>query len=103
MCNVKRLIVPAMILAGAMVAAGTSAQAGCITKAGSGTGGDRSSAQFQAWEAVLQATSWGSWAGFMGSGMKVGTAPGYRVSGVRTSCRAGGLGQTCVMQATLCN
>lgn len=102
MRKIKRAIIPALAFAGALMAAG-AADAGCITKAGSGTGGDRSSAQFQAWEAVLQATSWGSWAGFMTSGMKVGTAPGYRVSGVRTSCKPGGLGQTCIMQATLCN
>jgi hypothetical protein len=103
MRKLKRAIVPALVFAGALVAAGAAAEAGCITKAGSGTGGDRSSAQFQAWEAVLQATSWGSWAGFMTSGMKVGSAPGYKVSGVKTSCKAGGLGQTCIMQATLCN
>ena len=104
MRNFKRLIVTSVVFAGALAVAGAAAQAGCITKAGSGTGGSRDSAMFQAWEAVLQATSWGSWASFMGSGMKIGTAPGYRVSGVRTSCKAGGLlGQTCTMQATLCN
>jgi hypothetical protein len=103
MRKLKRAIVPTLVFAGALVAAGAAAEAGCITKAGSGTGGDRSSAHVQAWDAVLQATSWGSWAGFMTSGMKVGSAPGYKVSGVKTSCKAGGLGQTCIMQATLCN
>ena len=59
--------------------------------------------QFQAWEAVLQATDWGSWAGFMSTGMKIGTAPGYKVSNVLTRCGKGGmLGQQCTMQATLC-
>jgi hypothetical protein len=61
------------------------------------------SAKFQAWEAVLQATDWGSWAGFMSTGMKIGTAPGYKVSNVITRCGKGGmLGQQCTMQATLC-
>ncbi len=57
---------------------------------------------FQAWEAVLQATDWGSWASFMSSGAKVGTAPGYKVSNVKSKCKAGGLGFECVMQAKLC-
>ena len=71
MRNFKRLIMTsALVFAGALAAAGTAAEAGCINKGGRGTGGSRDSAMFQAWEAVLQATSWGSWAQFMGSGMK---------------------------------
>jgi hypothetical protein len=101
--NFKRVIVPALAFAGALAVAGT-AQAGCVSKGGRGTGGSRDSAMFQAWEAVLQATSWGSWAQFMGSGMRVGSAPGYRVSNMRTSCKAGGmLGTECVITAHLCN
>jgi hypothetical protein len=103
MGKIMRGLVPAAAFAGAMLIAGAAAEAACITKAGSGTGGNKDSAMFQAWEAVLQATSWGSWAQFMTSGMKVGTAPGYKVSGFRSSCKAGGLGQTCFTQATLCN
>ncbi|MDX2204199.1 MAG: hypothetical protein NW223_15720 [Hyphomicrobiaceae bacterium] len=80
----------------------TGAEAACVKKAGQGTGGSVDSAKFQAWEAVLQATDWGSWAGFMAGGMKIGTAPGYKVSAVKSSCKAGGLGQECVMSATLC-
>ena len=83
--------------------AGTAAEAACVKKGGTGTGSSRDSAMFQAWEAVLQATDWGSWAGFMASGMKVGTAPGYRVSGLNSRCRAGGMmGQECTVWATLC-
>ena len=104
MRNFKRVMVPALVLAGALVVAGVAAEAACISKGGRGTGGSRDSAMFQAWEAVLQATSWGSWAQFMGSGMKVGSAPGYRVSNMRTSCKAGGmLGTECVITAKLCN
>jgi hypothetical protein len=100
----KRVMVPAMVFASALVAAGAMAEAGCVSKGGRGTGGSRDSATFQAWEAVLQATSWGSWAQFMGSGMKVGSAPGYRVSNLRSNCKPGGMmGTECVVTATLCN
>lgn len=74
----------------------------CVNKAGSGTNTTKDGALFQAWEAVLQATDWGSWSQFMATGAKIGTAPGYKVSGVSQKCSAGGLGQTCKMQATLC-
>jgi hypothetical protein len=101
--KIKHMIVPALAFAAALAVAGT-ADAGCISKGGRGTGGSRDSAAFQAWEAVLQATSWGSWAQFMASGAKVGSAPGYRVSNMRTSCKPGGmLGTECVITANLCN
>ena len=102
MSKYVRVLAPALALAGGLVLAG-AAEAACITKAGTGTGGSKDSAMFQAWEAVLQATDWGSWAGFMASGMKVGSAPGYKVSGLKSRCKAGGmLGQECTVQATLC-
>lgn len=96
------IMLPALAVAGVMFLA-SGAEAACVKKAGQGTGSSADSAKFQAWEAVLQATDWGSWAGFMSTGMKIGTAPGYKVSGVKSSCKPGGLGQTCVMSATLCN
>ena len=74
----------------------------CVNKAASGTNTTKDGAMFQAWEAVLQATDWGSWASFMSSGAKIGTAPGYKVSNVQSRCAAGGLGFNCKMQATLC-
>ncbi len=74
----------------------------CVNKAASGTNTTQDGAKFQAWEGVLQATDWGSWASFMGSGAKIGTAPGYAVSKVGTRCTKGGLGFECTMQATLC-
>ena len=76
--------------------------AACVGKGGKGTAVSVSAAKFQAWEAVLQATDWGSWAAFMAGGGKVPTAPGYRVSAVKSNCRPGGLGHVCVMQAHLC-
>lgn len=94
-------IASAAVVAGLLLSA-TAAQAQCVSKAGSGTGGNADSAKFQAWEAVLQATDWGSWAGFMSSGMKIGSAPGYKVSGLKSSCKPGGLGQTCIVSAKLC-
>ena len=102
MSKTVRGLLPALAFAGALLAAGVSAEAQCVTKRGEGTGGNADSAKFQAWEAVLQATDWGSWASFMAGGAKVPSAPGYKISNVRSACRAGGLGQTCWMQAKLC-
>jgi hypothetical protein len=95
-----KAIAVAVVASTFVMSAAASAQ--CVNKAGEGTGGNRENASFQAWEAVLQATSWGSWSQWISSGGKVGTAPGYKVSKVSTRCSAGGLGQVCVMQATLC-
>ena len=104
MKNLVRKFAPAVAAAGVLMMASVAAQAECVKKAGSGTGGTVDNAKFQAWEAVLQATSWGSWAQFMGSGMKVGSAPGYRVSNLRSNCKPGGMmGTECVVTATLCN
>jgi hypothetical protein len=92
-----------LLAATAMVAVAAAAQAECVTKAGKGTGGSDDSAKFQAWEAVLQATDWGSWGSWMVSSQTIGTAPGYRVSNVKTRCEAGGLlGRQCRIQAKLC-
>lgn len=75
----------------------------CVTKAGEGTGSNRDSAEFQAYEAVLQATDWGMWSVWMASSQKVGVAPGYTVSNVKKKCGPGGsLGVLCRIQATLC-
>jgi hypothetical protein len=93
-----------LLAASAVVAAAAVAQAECVTKAGKGTGTSDDNAKFQAWEAVLQATDWGSWSAWMvSSTTKIGQAPGYKVSNVRTSCTAGGmLGRECRIQAKLC-
>ena len=74
----------------------------CVNKAASGTNSTQDGAKFQAWEAVLQATDWGMWSSFMASGAKIGVAPGYKVSNVKSSCAKGGIGYSCKMQATLC-
>jgi hypothetical protein len=88
---------------GMLVAVGAVAHAQCISKAGKGTGGNDDSAKFQAWEAVLQGTDWGAWGAWMASSQTVGVAPGYKVSGVKSRCNAGGmLGRECVVQAKLC-
>src|SRR5262245_46423513 len=92
-----------VLAAGALAAASAVAQADCVSKAGKGTGTSDDSAKFQAWEAVLQGTDWGSWASWMASSQKVGTAPGYTVSNVKSRCAAGGfLGRECVVGAKLC-
>ena len=98
-----RTSVRLVLAAGALVAAAAVAQADCVNKAGKGTGGTDDSAKFQAWEAVLQGTDWGSWASWMASSQTVGTAPGYKVSNVKARCSAGGfLGRECVVGAKLC-
>lgn len=102
----RRKIITALaaVAVAAVVGLGSAAEAACVSKAGQGTGSTPDSAKFQAWEAVLQATDWGSWASFMAGGMKIGSAPGYKVSGLRTNCKpGGGLGYTCTVGARLCN
>ena len=91
----------AMVAAFVVGASGASAQS-CVNKAGEGTGGSKDSAMFQAYEAVLQATDWGMWSVWMATSQKVGVAPGYKVSKLSSSCKPGGLGLTCRVQATLC-
>lgn len=82
---------------------GASAQQ-CVTKGGRGTGSTIDDARFQAWEAVLQATDWGMWAAWMGSGAKVKqAASGYSVSNIKEKCGNGGsMGKECVIFAKLC-
>ena len=82
--------------------AGAKGGGTCLNKAASGTNTTVDGAKFQAWEAVLQATDWGMWSTFMASGAGIGTAPGYKVSNVKSSCAKGGIGYSCKMQATLC-
>lgn len=100
----SRLKIAAIALAaGALVAGASSANAQqCVNKAGEGTGGNKDAAMFQAYEAILQATSWPMWSQWMASSQKVGVAPGYNVSKLSSKCSAGGMGQVCRVQATLC-
>jgi hypothetical protein len=87
---------------GFLLAGASGASAQCVNKAGEGTGGNKDSAMFQAYEAVLQATSWPMWSQWMATSQKIGVAPGYTVSKMSSRCSAGGLGQVCRVQATLC-
>jgi hypothetical protein len=98
-----RTSVRLVLAAGALVTAASVANADCVSKAGKGTGTTDDSAKFQAWEAVLQGTDWGSWATWMASSQTVGTAPGYKVSNLKSRCSAGGfLGRECTVGAKLC-
>ena len=76
----------------------------CVSKGGRGTGSTTSDAQFQAWEAVLQATDWGMWSAWVANGAQVKrAAAGYSVSNIRERCGNGGsLGKECTIHATLC-
>jgi hypothetical protein len=102
MGTIRYGIAAAAIAAAMSLGMASMASAACVNKGGEGTNTTADGAKFQAWEAVLQATDWGSWVQFMAGGQKIGTAPGYKVSKVRMSCKAGGLGQTCRAFATLC-
>lgn len=97
-----RAVVPAVVAAGVLLVASVSAQAACVNKAGQGTNTTEQGAKSQAYEAVLQATDWGMWSVWMAQGQRFGTAPGYRVSNLKASCKKGGLGSECIVQATLC-
>jgi hypothetical protein len=92
----------ALVATVALTAMTGTVNAACINKAGEGTNSTLDGAKFQAYEAVLQATDWGMWSQWMASSQKVGVAPGYTVKNVKSTCKAGGLGQTCIVQATLC-
>jgi hypothetical protein len=106
MMNAIRIsAVTAVVSAALMFAPAAQAQkagATCLNKAGEGTNSTADGAKFQAWEAVLQATDWGIWSAMMASKQVVGNAPGMTVKNLRSSCKPGGLGQTCIVQATLC-
>ena len=98
------IVATAAILAVSMVPVAEAQKAGgtCVNKAGEGTNTTADGAKFQAWEAVLQATDWGVWSAMMASKQEVGNAPGMTVKNLRTTCKPGGLGQSCIIQATLC-
>jgi hypothetical protein len=104
MTSFTRLAAAAALLslAAALPAHAQKAGGTCVNKAGEGTNSTVDGAKFQAWEAVLQATDWGVWGAMMSSKQAVGNAPGMKVSNLKSSCKAGGLGQVCVVQATLC-
>ncbi|HEU0062616.1 MAG TPA: hypothetical protein VFR19_22235 [Hyphomicrobiaceae bacterium] len=101
MMTFRGVLVAGCAAAGLLLAAG-AAQAQCVNKAGQGTNTTEQGAKSQAYEAVLQATDWGMWAVWMGQGQKYGSAPGYKVSNLKSRCTKGGLGSECVVQAKLC-
>ena len=100
--NKSKLAAIAVVSAFSLAAAGSAGAQTCVNKAGEGTGSSKDAAMFQAYEAVLQATDWGMWSQWMASSQKIGVAPGYKVSKLSSKCQAGGLGQVCRVQATLC-
>ncbi|MBX9683710.1 MAG: hypothetical protein K2X41_07975 [Hyphomicrobium sp.] len=80
-------------------ASGASMAAGsCVPKAAEGTGSTEENAKFQVYEALLQATDWGTWAAWMANG----STPGYKVNTVKYSCKKGGIGVSCRGQTTIC-
>ena len=92
-----------IVVAVCLCFAATAVRADCIRKAGEGTAVSKDGALFQAYEVILQTTSFfGVWAPWISSGGKIGEAPGYVVKKPKSRCRKGGLGYVCVYQATLC-
>ena len=96
----RTLAIGAVALTSAVVADHASAaKASCVARSADGTGSTKKIAQFQVYEAMLQATDWGVWAAWMASG----TTPGYKVKPVKYTCAKGsGLGVTCHGRAAIC-
>lgn len=86
-----------MALASGVIATEAEAKT-CFKKAGEGTASTLSGAKFQVDEVLLQATDWGAWAEWMATGKTSGYDFGKR----KYKCKKGGLGYTCVGQATIC-
>jgi hypothetical protein len=94
----------ALVIVTAGLTMASTANAACSRVSTKGTDGSKNGAMVQAWEAQLQARGWKGWMEFMGSGMKVGNAPGYKSSRIeRSSCNSGELGVVCHVTATLCD
>jgi hypothetical protein len=102
MKTIVKALTSAAAAACLIVAGGTAQAAQCVNKAGQGTNVTQEGAKSQAYEAVLQATDWGMWSVWMAQGQKFGSAPGYKVSHLKSRCKAGGLGSECIVQARLC-
>jgi hypothetical protein len=95
----KTFAVGGMMMVGALALAQPAAAAkNCFQKAAEGTNTTEEGAKFQAHEAIFQAFDWGVWASWMSNG----STPGYNVSKPKFRCQKGGLGYTCVGQATVC-
>ncbi len=88
-------IIAAVIAAG--LTAATPAAAQCFNKASEGTNTTEDGAKFQAFEAILQSFSWGTWATWMTNG----TTPGYKIT-TQYKCRNGGLGKVCRANSKIC-
>lgn len=89
----------AFSMAIAVSAIGTQAEAKtCFKKAGEGTASTLEGAKFQVDEVLLQATDWGAWAEWMSTGKTSGYDFGKR----KYKCKQGGMGYSCVGQATIC-
>lgn len=98
-----KLVAMAAGIAGVVLLSSAPAFAQCVNKAGEGTNTTEDGAKFQAYEIILQTTDFPMWAAWMASSQKIGVAPGYKVSNVKSTCKKGeGLGFKCVVQARLC-
>jgi hypothetical protein len=94
----KLIAATALMMASAFALTPPAAAKTCFNKAAEGTNTTEEGAKFQAHEAIFQAFDWGVWASWMSNG----TTPGYNVTKPKFRCQKGGLGYTCVGQATVC-
>lgn len=92
------------VLAAAVIAftAGQGAAQGCIERTGAGSASSRDAALRAAFGTMLQATDPNAVRAWNAAGQRIGEAPGYTITKMRSSCSPGGEGQTCRVVATLC-
>jgi hypothetical protein len=106
MLNALRSAMAVVAVAGFAMSASQAEAKTCFKKGAIGEAGSQQDAKLQVDEALLQATDWGAWAAWMGSGNKVGAAasiPGYTFGARSYSCKQGGSwGWTCRGSATIC-
>lgn len=87
---------------GLLVNPGTAAAQGCVENTTQATGPSRDAALREAYETVLKATDQALWKAWMSTGQRIGEAPGYTVRKLTSKCSAGGAGQICRIEVTLC-
>src|SRR5262245_61515315 len=94
---------PALIAVAMLSASGTGTVAQpCTESVGEGTAANKVTALHQAYEAILKTTDENLWRAWVARSRTIGSAPGYKVSKLRSKCSSGGTGQICRMTATLC-
>ncbi len=87
---------------GLLVNPGTAAAQGCVENTTRASGPSRDAALRQAYETILRATDPALWKTWVSTSQRIGEAPGYAVRKLTSKCSAGGAGQICHVEVTLC-